>query len=194
MSKKTVNVICESHNDYCIEVKGNQPKLFEQIKLNCKNNLPIDTDLSKEKNRGRTENRLTELFDDLSGISPEWINLNRIVHVHRYGWRHETGDFSEHHYYILSRKLNTAKIVAQGIRGHWGIENRLHYVKDVIQNEDNSKIKGGCAIENLSILKNAAINIFRLNGFPSIKRARITFANKINELMEFLETPHIINY
>ena len=185
-------MIFESCNDYCIEAKGNQPKLLEQIKINCEKNIPIDTNLSSEKNRGRTENRLTELFDDLSGISQEWINLNRIVHVHRYGWRHDTGDFSEHHYYILSKKINIAKTVAQGIRGHWGIENRLHYVKDVIQNEDNSDIKGGSAIENLSILKNAAINIFRLNGFPSIKRARITFANKINELMEFLKTPHII--
>lgn len=192
MPKKTTEVISQSNNDYCIEVKGNQPNLLKQIKSNCEDSQPIDTDLSSEKNRGRTENRFTEVFDDLSGISPEWINLSRIVHVHRYGCRHDKGEFSEHHYYILSKEIDCAQVVAQGIRGHWGIENRLHYVKDVIQNEDNSNIKGGNAIESLSILKNAAINIFRLNGFPSIKKAKITFANKINELLEFLQTHHII--
>ena len=188
MPKKTIDVIIDSGNDYCIQVKGNQPKLLKQIVANTTESEPIDKDLSTEKNRGRTENRLVEIFDDLSNIDPKWTNLQRIVHVHRYGWRHEKGDFSEHHYYILSKPLNDAKFVAGGIRGHWGIENRLHYVKDVVQNEDNSNIKGGYAIENLSLLKNATINIFRLNGFPSMKKAKITFANKIKELFEFINS------
>jgi len=192
LSKKTAKIIIETKNDYSLEVKGNQPNLLKQIKANIDKNQPLDSDFSSEKNRGRTENRLVEVFDDISGISAEWVGLNRIVHVHRYGWRHENGDFDEHHYYILSRAINNAKFIAQGIRGHWGIENKLHYVKDVVQNEDNSNIKGGYAIENLSLLKNATINIFRLNGFPSIKKARITFANKINELFEFVNSNDII--
>lgn len=192
MSKKTASTIINSGNDYSLEVKGNQPTLLKQIKANIAISQPLDTDLSSEKNRGRTENRLVEIFDNLSAISSEWIGLQRIVHVHRFGWRHENGDFDEHHYFILSRPINDAKFLAQGLRGHWGIENRLHYVKDVVQNEDNSNIKGGYAIENLSLLKNSAINLFRLNGFPSIKRARITFANKIKELFEIVSSKDII--
>lgn len=192
MPKKTAAAIIESENDYSLEVKGNQPTLLKQIKANIAINEPLDFDLSSEKNRGRTENRLVEIFDDLSNISPCWVGLQRIVHVHRYGGRHENGDFDEHHYYILSKPINDAKFLAQGIRGHWGIENRLHYVKDVVQNEDNSNIKGGYAIENLSLLKNATINLFRLNGLPSIKKARITFANKIKELFEFVSSNDIM--
>lgn len=192
MPKKTVVDIADSENDYCIQVKGNQPKLHQQIQTNIANNIPIDTNFSTEKNRGRTENRLVEIYDDLSGISPEWVKLKRIIHVHRYGYRPDKGDFNEHNYFILSSPIDDAKIMAQGIRGHWGIENRLHYVKDVIQNEDNSNIKGGYAIENLSLLKNAAINIFRLNGYPSIKKANITFANKIKELFELICSVDII--
>lgn len=192
MSKKTAKTIIASKNDYSLQVKGNQPNLLKQIKANIAANEPLDFDLTTEKNRGRTENRLVEVFDDISGISPQWVGLQRIVHIHRFGWRHEKGDFDEHHYYILSRPINNAKFIAKGLRGHWGIENRLHYVKDVVQNEDNSNIKGGYAIENLSLLKNSAINIFRLNGFPSIKKARITFANKIKELFEFLYSDDII--
>lgn len=192
MSKKTVKSILDSGNDYLIQVKRNQPKLITQIKENINSSKPLETHFSSEKSRGRTENRLVEVYDNIEGISSEWLGLQRIIHVHRHGWRHEKGDFEEHHYYIFSKSIDNAEFIAQGIRGHWGIENRLHYVKDVVQNEDNSNIKGGYAIENLSLLKNSAINLFRLNGFPSIKKARITFANKINELFELLNSKRII--
>lgn len=190
MPKKTVAVIINNGNDYCIQVKGNQPKLKEQIQENIAANTPLDTYKQSEKNRGRTENRVVELYDDLSGISPDWVGLNRIIHVHRFGHRPDKktneGKYDEHHYYILSAKLDNAKLVATGIRGHWHIENRLHYVKDVVQNEDDSGIKVGKAIENLSLLKNAVINLFRSNGFPSVTKANIHFANKIEKMMELV--------
>jgi len=191
LSKKTVATIIESGNDYLLQVKGNQKNLLKQLKTNTAASKPTGSYFSEEKNRGRIENRLVEIYDDLSGISPEWTGISRIVHVHRYGWRHEKGDFDKHHYFIFSRAIDDAKFVAGGIRGHWGIENKIHYVKDVIQNEDNSNIKGGYAIENLSLLKNATINVYRLNGFQSIKKAQITFANKINELFELICSNHI---
>ncbi|MEZ4887900.1 MAG: ISAs1 family transposase [Chitinophagales bacterium] len=192
MPKKTVATIIEDENGYCIQVKRNQRNLYKQIKINIDSNKPISTHFSKEKNRGRTENRLVEIYDDITGISPEWIGLQRIIHVHRYGYRPQKdkkkdGHFDEHHYYILSKDTDDAKQVAQGIRAHWHIENRLHYVKDVVQNEDKSNIKGGYAIENLSLLKNGVINTFRMNGLQSIKEANIIFANKIKELFGMLQ-------
>ena len=197
MSKKTVATIIASGNDYCIQVKGNQPKLHQQIQENIAKNMPVDTDYQSEKNRGRTENRLVEIYDDLSGISPEWVGLSRIIHVHRFGHRPDKkkneGYYDEHHYYILSAKMDKASLVASGIRGHWHIENRLHYVKDVVQNEDESGIKVGKAIENLSLLKNAAINLFRSNGFQSITKANIHFANKIEKMMELVLDKNIFD-
>ena len=55
--------------------------------------------------------------------------------------------------------MSTAEKFAQGIRGHWGIENRLHWVKDVVFQEDNSKIRMSNAPANLSVMKAIAINI-----------------------------------
>lgn len=75
-----------------------------------------------------------------------------------------------------------------GIRGHWSIENRLHWVKDVIQHEDDSRIRKGNGIETLSILKNMAINICRECGFDSIKAAAIHFASNVKELLEYFRT------
>ena len=137
MPKKTVDCILATGNDYCIQVKDNQPKLYRQIQENIKGSTPIDTFAKKEKNRGRTENRVVRLYNNLVQIDEKWTKLERIIHVHRFGYRPDKkkneGKYDEHHYYILSRPINDAKVVFDGIRGHWFIENKLHYVKDVVQ-------------------------------------------------------------
>lgn len=188
--KKTVDIILKTGNDYCLQVKGNQPNLYHQIQENIEQNDPIDTYFKKEKNRGREENRLVEIYDDLTGIDAKWTGLKRIVHVHRFGYRpdkkKDDGKYEKHHYYILSQCIDNAQTVFWGIRGHWDIENRLHYVKDVVQNEDNCRINKGHIADHLSILKNVAINIFRINGFQSITKANIYFANKIDKMMELI--------
>lgn len=187
MSKKTVTQIKESGNEYCIAVKGNQPNLYEQIKKNINKSLPIDEDFQTEFNRGRWENRRIAVYDNLEGISSKWVGLKRIVLAHRFGYRPDNGLYNEIHYYILSKSTNDARWIAEGIRSHWAIENKLHYVKDVVQNEDNCKIHSGIAVETLSILKNIAINVFRANGFKSITKANILFANKIDELIKLIQ-------
>jgi hypothetical protein len=73
-------------------------------------------------------------------------------------------------YYISSLCVSAAKF-AQGIRGHWGIENRLHWVKDVVLQEDSSRMRLGKAPANLSILRSLAIAILRYNGYSSITTA-----------------------
>jgi hypothetical protein len=73
-------------------------------------------------------------------------------------------------YYISSLRLHAAQF-AQGIRAHWGIENRLHWVKDVVLEEDSSRIRLGNAPANLSIIRSLAIAILRYNGYSSITTA-----------------------
>jgi len=134
----------------------------------------------------------------LTNIDKEWIGLARIVHVHRYGHRpdkkKQDGQYDEHHFYILSKPINDAEAVFLGIRGHWFIENKLHYVKDVVQKEDKSGISKGMIIDNLSILKNIVINLFRLNGFKSVTRANIHFANKIEKMIKIILNKNKYNF
>ena len=59
-------------------------------------------------------------------------------------------------------------------------------MKDVIQNEDKSRIFKGKTIDNLSILKNIVIDLFKLNGYTSITNANRRFANKIEKMMILL--------
>lgn len=116
-----------------------------------------------------------------------WKGIQRVIHVERHFVRKGKETLS-HHYYISSLTSDDAVLFAKGIRGHWSIENRLHWVKDVIQYEDDSGIKKGNGIETLSILKNVAINVCRELGFDSIKGAAIHFASNVKELMEYFRT------
>jgi predicted transposase YbfD/YdcC len=65
----------------------------------------------------------------------------------------------------------TSRRLADGIRGHWGIENRLHRVKDVIYEEDFSPQKSGLAPINLSLIKTWVLTLLKVQGFNSITEA-----------------------
>ena len=169
-------------------MKGNQKKLLEQIQQNTSDNaLCTDYHVQETRGRGRTEIRKTFIYKDISGISNEWVAISRLIRVERYVYKknkksHETA------FYISDIVSNKAAYFAKHIRGHWGIENRLHWVKDVNMKEDDSRIKKGSAPENFSILRNIVCNIYRANGFDSIKYAIELHANNFKELFELINS------
>ena len=172
-------------------MKGNQPTLHKQIQKNADSTMPIDSHQTEEKNRGRFEKRQAYLYDNLSEIDPEWVSVNRIIKMVRSGIR-SNKPYSEKHYMISSLKTNDAELISKAIRSHWGIENKLHYVKDVNMNEDQSGIKGGSAAENLSIIKNIAINVYRHNGLSSLKDAITKYTNRISQQIQLIKYTHIL--
>ena len=174
-----------------VQVKNNQPTLLKQIQDNVANLEAIDEFCQEQRNRGRTEKRYLALYDNIQGISQQWKGIQQIIHVHRSGNRPGKGKYSKHHYYITSRCFDKAQVVATGIRQHWWIENKLHYVKDTHFNEDKNRISNNNAAAILSIIQDIAINIYRCKGFSSTKNATIFFANKVNELFKFLSAKHI---
>jgi hypothetical protein len=58
------------------------------------------------------------------------------------------------------------------IQGHWGIENRVHHVRDVTQGEDRSRIRAGSGPHVLATLRNTALNLYRLDGHTNIASAQ----------------------
>lgn len=79
-------------------------------------------------------------------------------------------------------------MLAEAIRGHWGIENRVHWEKDVTLKEDSNGISKGQAPEKLSLLKSMALNMARKNGFHSMNNAIIACANKITLMAKYIRT------
>jgi len=90
--------------------------------------------------------------------------------------------------YISDLYHSDAKFFHQVIRGHWGIENRLHYVKDVVHQEDDNQISKDNGPVNAAVLSTIAINIHRKNGNDSIKYGQIKFRAKVKELFGLLRT------
>lgn len=185
MSKKTVEQIINSGNDYVIAVKANQPKLYHQIQKNMVDSHPTSTYHDFEKIRDRVTQRRISVFNNLEDIGPQWVGLKRLVRVERLGTR-AGKSYEETAYYISSINLNAFDF-ARGIRGHWGVENRLHWVKDVIFGEDKAQMVDGYAAANFSILRSFVINIFRTNGFDSLTKAIRKCAHNLLLLFSFLE-------
>ncbi|MBD2512495.1 ISAs1 family transposase [Nostoc muscorum FACHB-395] len=185
MPKKTCELIIESCNDYVIAVKGNQPKLHSHIQRIAALRKPTSRIVEIEKTRDRLTTRTVEVFHELKGIDPKWIGVNSLIRVERVGTR-KGKKYHEIVCYISSL-LGTAKEFAIGIRGHWGIENRLHWVKDVVFKEDISTIRMGNAPANLSITRAIALNIIRRNSYASITIAHRFLSHDIDKLIALVE-------
>ncbi|MBE9095429.1 ISAs1 family transposase [Tychonema sp. LEGE 07203] len=97
----------------------------------------------------------------------EWSNISSLIKVERSGTRGRK-DYEHEAYYISSLSADAEKISSK-IRGHWLIENQLHWVKDVIFQEDIWPRHDYKAVTNLSILSTISMNIYRLLGFRSVK-------------------------
>jgi predicted transposase YbfD/YdcC len=106
------------------------------------------------------------------------------VRVHRYG----TGKgkpYSQWSYYITS--LATTAHFAAGIRGHWGIKNQLHWVKDVVLREEACPLKVAQAPQNWGLIRTWVVNLFRLNGEASITKAQRRVAHDIPALFLLIQ-------
>ena len=184
-AKKTTQLIIEGGNDYAITVKGNQPRLLTQLKTLAEHPLPCDRFVDIEKTHGRITCRIVKVFTDLKGINLDWVGLQSLVQVERIGIR-SGKQYLQTNYYISSLLTSAAKF-ACGIRQHWGIENRLHWVKDVIFGEDAAPFNNYNAATNWSIIRNIAINLARKGGYDSLTKAERFLAHDIDKLFLLLE-------
>ncbi len=75
--------------------------------------------------------------------------------------RHVGDQVSREVWYYVSSLAGDARTVAEAVRAHWGIENRLHWVLDIAFREDESRVRVGHAAQNLAILRRFALNLLR---------------------------------
>jgi predicted transposase YbfD/YdcC len=143
-----------------------------------------DYDKSKEINRGRTETRIIHVFDATKEIREYLPHINAVVRVKRLR-KFKTSIKEEIFYYVSDVKYN-AKRFNKGIREHWSIENKLHWVKDVVMLEDKSKISNIYLAPILSLLKSHVIELAYLNSSSVINFQR-TIAHNIEQMHLLLE-------
>ena len=186
MSKKTLAAIVESKNDYLVVVKKNQKTLYKQIDSHTKSITPTLEFKQTETTRDRLTHRIIKVFTPPMLIDPRWVGVNCVVSVFRYGTRSNQNYTSSDVTFYLSSLSATSSLIPKGIRQHWTIENRLHWVKDVVAQEDTSPQLQGKASTNISILKSWVLNLFRIHGIDSMTEALDTLAHNLKLIKYWL--------
>lgn len=166
--------IIAQQGHYILAVKENQPALHEKVKglldeailENFKGmSHGFFQQTQETNNHGRVETRRVWVTDEVHWLGQEileqWPGLASVIVVESV--RQDLGDVSgkvstERRYFICSHGGTDAEFVARGIRGHWGIENGLHWRLDVGMNEDQCRLRVGHGAENFSRLRRIAMN------------------------------------
>lgn len=185
MPKKTISTIIASNNDYLIVVKRNQKTLHRQIESQTVSTAPIRYYQQTEKTRNRLIDRTVEVFAPPLSLDSRWIGIKSVIKIFRSGIRGDHDYESDSPTYYISSLLPTSSLISQGIRRHWSIENRLHWVKDVVTQEDTSPQLQGKASTNISLLKSWVLNLLRVHGFDSLTEALDYMSNNLPFLLSF---------
>jgi hypothetical protein len=114
LSKKTLDEIVTSGNDYVVKVKGNQRKLYEKIEQHSQEQTPIKISNTEEKIRDRQSQRIVKVFEPPADIDPKWTGVRSVISVERIGIRAGV-PYQRIGYYLSSLKPTSARI-AIGIR------------------------------------------------------------------------------
>ncbi len=180
-----MQLIVDGGNDYVAAVKANQPRLLAQLETKAEHTQSEERFVDVEKTRGRIICRIVNVFSDISGIERDWAGLKSLVQVERIGIR-QGQPYQQTSYYISSLSAATPQL-AQVIRSHWGIENRLHWVKDVVFGEDAAPFRHYNAATNWSFIRTIVINIARKHGYDSLTKAERFLSHDIDKLFSLLE-------
>ena len=86
---------------------------------------------------------------------------------------------------LSAERANAAKLLEYN-RGHWGIENRLHWVRDVCLGEDACRAKAGHSPQNLAAFRNVALSLLYLSGIKSVITTLREFASRPFGMLKFL--------
>ena len=155
--------------DYLLAVKANQPTLQTEIETFFQDapSAELDTFTDLDKGHGRIEERTVTVAREVEWLSgdrrfPGELRLPDVAAIIKVATRTELKDRGrfDTRYYISSADL-TAEAAANAMRGHWGIENRLHWVLDVVFDEDQSRLRTGHGARNMAVVRHFAINLVR---------------------------------
>lgn len=173
--KAIARKIIEKDADYVLAVKGNHPVLHEEVTLFMDDFAAGNEPgfISLDKGHGRVETRRYWQSGDITWFSgkDDWRGLKSFCMVEA---MREIGDTKEasRRYFISSLGIDVER-VAGAIRGHWDIENALHWRLDVVFNEDQAKARCRNAAKNLATLRALCMNLIKkMPGKGSLKGKR----------------------
>ena len=180
----TLQAITTAGHHCLIAVKQNQPTLYRTIESTAQTQTAISRAISLDTSHGRTVERSVSVFAAPAELLSKWIGLKSVIMVHRTGTR-DNKPFTETVSYLSTQSL-PAHTYMTLIRGHWAIENRLHWVKDVTFSEDYPPRLGGHAPVNWAIIFTWIVTLVRRAHIRTVPQALRLWANQVEEVFSFL--------
>jgi predicted transposase YbfD/YdcC len=178
--------------DYLVAVKGNQPSLQKAVHAAfdraCEAEFAgCSMAATVEDGHGRHEERYVTVIRDPGGLPGGWSDVRAVVVVGREREVKGATNASTTHYYITSLRCG-AKKLAGYVRGHWGVENGLHWCLDVTFGEDANRTRDRNAGANLGVIRRVAASLLKQDkGRGSIKARRLNAAWDENYLQQVLQ-------
>ena len=174
--RHVAQTIVEKGGDYVMIVKENQPQLHADIELVFP--LPPvgdrqETARTVDSGHGRIEQRNITTSEALVGSS-DWPGLAQVFEVGRHVITPKTGkERAEVVYGVTSLRPERATPgrLLELVRGHWSIENKSHWVRDVTFDEDRSQVRCGNILHVMAALRNTTIGLLRWAGHTNIAAA-----------------------
>ena len=179
----TAQVILGRDADYVMTVKGNMPTLYQQLKKLPWACIPATSSVSKS--HGRRARRTIKAV-----LAPAWIGFDGAAQVAqlRRTVTQKGRKTVEVVYLITSDRGADPATLAAWVRGHWEIENRLHWVRDVTYQEDKSLVRTGNAPRVMASLRGLAISLLRIDGHSNIAAANRHHARDPQRTLKLLQT------
>ena len=166
--KEIARKIRERDAQYVLALKGNHPTLHEEVSEYFRWALEdpierqrIDVHRETEQGHGRITTWTTHVTTEIDWYEGrrDWEGLRSFVMVNRKRW--VKGAYTEETSYYISSLEASAEQCGRYVRGHWSIENQLHWVMDVVFREDASLIHEGNAPQNLSLLRKMSLALLK---------------------------------
>jgi predicted transposase YbfD/YdcC len=179
----TAQVILGRGADYVMTVKGNMPTLYRKLKKLPWAAIPATSAVST--GHGRRARRTIKVM-----LVPAWIEFDgaaQVAQLRRTVTRNGKKTV-EVVYLITSDRDAGPATLAAWVRGHWHIENKLHWVRDVTYQEDKSLVRTGNAPRVMASLRSLAISVLRLDGHTNIAAANRHHARDPQRTLKLLQT------
>lgn len=186
--RETAETITTAGGHYILTVKKNQPLLRARLKTLPWKHVPV-ADVSTDTGHGRRERRTLKVTAIDAGIG--FPGAEQVLRMTRTRTDRKTGKRGTEIIYAITTLTAidaSATMIATWLRGHWGIENRVHWVRDVSFDEDRCRARTGHAPQVLATLRNTAISLARLVGHTNIAAALRHYGHDYSRPFELLMT------
>jgi predicted transposase YbfD/YdcC len=192
---KIAEIIVKRGGDYLLALKANRPELMSEVRtffadpINaqaCERFETTDNDHGRLETRTHWVHHTVDWLRSARRFAAErdFPHLAAIAMV-ECATQREGRVTQERRYYLCSAKLD-AETFAKAVRAHWGVENRLHWVLDVIFHDDLSRLRSGFGPQNMAVFKHMAMNMIRQPKDKHSLKNRRTLASLNEAYMETL--------